>query len=128
MQESARTAVWGGDYGVYAFSPPFDEGTRIRLDTLHASLGHVHQFNDDLGLRITGTYSTEHYDAYQFDFRLPEVSGDQQQQSRRWELEVDLHWRPTSNLDAIAGYRLLHIDAVQNQVDIPPCCWRPWVT
>jgi len=108
------------DYGVYAFTPPFDEGTRIALDTLHASLGYAHRFSDDLGLRLTGIYSAEHYDAYQVDFVLPEVSGEQRQASRRWDLEMDLHWQPTATLDTLAGYRLLRIDGVENRVDIPP--------
>src|SRR5512139_4317203 len=59
------------DSGLYAFSPPFDEGYRLRLDTLHAALGHAYQFSDDLGLRITGIYSEERYDAYQLDFVFP---------------------------------------------------------
>jgi outer membrane receptor protein involved in Fe transport len=124
---SARWRGWDAnlrynrrDYGFYTVTPPFDEGTRIRLDTLHASLGYAHRFSDDLGLRITGIYSTEHYDAYQVDFLLPQVSGDQQQDSRRWELEANLHWRPTPDLDTIAGYRLLHIDDVENHADIVP--------
>ncbi len=108
------------DYGIYAFTPAFDEGTRIQLDTLHASLGYAYRFSDDLGLRITGIYSAEHYDAYQVDFLLPEVDGEQIQDSERWELELDLHWRPTTTLDAIAGYRLLRIDGVENRVDVPP--------
>jgi len=108
------------DYGLYGFTPPFDEGTRARLDTLHASLGYARPLSDDLGLRITGIYSQERYDAYQLDFLLPEVGGDQEQESRRWELEADLHWRPTASVDAIAGYRLLHVDGVENQVDLPP--------
>ena len=107
------------DYGIYAFTPPFDEGTRIRLDTLHASLGYAHRFSDDLGLRVTGIYSAEYYDAYQFDFLIAEIRGDQRQDSRRWEFEADLHWRPLATLDAIAGYRLLHIDGVENRVDAP---------
>jgi outer membrane receptor protein involved in Fe transport len=107
------------DYGIYAFTPAFDQGTRIQLDTVHASLGYAHRFSDALGLRITGIYSAEHYDAYQFDFLRPELDGEQLQDSERWELELDLHWRPTATLDAIAGYRLLHIDGVENQVDIP---------
>jgi outer membrane receptor protein involved in Fe transport len=108
------------DYGIYAFTPPFDEGTRIRLDTLHASLGYAHRFSDDLGVRITGIYSAESYDAYQLDFVLPALEGDQRQDSRRAELEVDLHWRPTATVDTIAGYRLLRIDGVENRVYAPP--------
>ncbi len=108
------------DYGIYAFTPPFDEGTRVRLDTLHTSLGYAHSLGDDLGLRITGIYSQESYDAYQLDFLSPEVGGDQHQDSQRWELEADLHWRPTASVDAIAGYRLLRVDGVENQVDLAP--------
>jgi hypothetical protein len=108
------------DYGIYAFTPAFDEGSRVQLDTLHASVGYAYRFSDDLGLRITGIYSAEQYDAYQYDFLLPEVDGEQLQDSERWELELDLHWRPTATLDAIAGYRLLHIDGVENRADVPP--------
>jgi len=108
------------DYGLYAFSPPFDQGTRVQLDTLHASLGYSHRFSDDLGLKITGIYSTERYNAYQIDLLFPGFGGDQRQDSRRAELEMDLHWRPTASLDAIAGYRLLHIDGVENRPSIPP--------
>jgi outer membrane receptor protein involved in Fe transport len=123
---SAEWRGWQGnlrlnrrDYGVYAFTPPYDEGTRVQLDTLHGSLGYAHRFSDDLGLRVTGIYSAEHYDAYQIDLLLPEVAGVQRQASRRAELELDLHWRPTETLDALTGYRLLRIDGVENRVDIP---------
>jgi outer membrane receptor protein involved in Fe transport len=124
---SAEWRGWQGnlrlnrrDYGVYAFTPPFDEGTRIQLDTLHGSLGYAYRFREDLGLRVTGIYSAEHYDAYQVDFLFPELAGDQRQHSRRAELELDLHWRPGQSLDTIAGYRLLRIDGVENRVDLPP--------
>lgn len=123
---SAEWRGWNGnlrlnrrDYGIYAFTPPFDKGTRAQLDTLHAALGYAHRFSDDLGLQITGIYSAEHYDAYQLDFFLPELEGDQRQDSRRAELELDLHWRPTATLDTIAGYRLLRIDGVENRVNAP---------
>jgi len=33
------------DYGIYAFTPAFDEGTRIRLDRVHAALAHSHRFS-----------------------------------------------------------------------------------
>lgn len=108
------------DYGIYAFTPPFDEGSRIQLDTLHASLGYAHRFSDDLGLRITGIYSSEHYDAYQLDFVRPEFGGEQRQSSRRLEVEADLHWRPAASLDTIAGYRLLEVYGVRNRAFLPP--------
>ena len=100
--------------------PPSTRAPASQLDTLHGSLGYAHRFSEDLGLRVTGIYSAEHYDAYQIDFLFPELAGDQRQHSRRAELELDLHWRPTPSLDTIAGYRLLHINGVENRVDIPP--------
>ena len=108
------------DWGIYALTPPFDEGTRIQLDTLHASLGYAHRFSDDLGLRITGIYSSEHYDAYQIDMLLPEVHGQQHQSSRRLEVEADLHWRPVATLDTIVGYRLLNLYDVRNRAFLYP--------
>jgi outer membrane receptor protein involved in Fe transport len=108
------------DYGIYAFTPPFDDGTRIRLDTVHASLGWSHRFGDDLGLKVTGIHSDEVYDAYRMDFLRPEIEGDQRQTSRRAELEATLHWRPNPALDTIAGWRFMQIDGVENRVLVPP--------
>ena len=105
------------DYGIYALTPAFDDGTRIRLDTLHASLGWQRQFGEELGLRITGTHSREDYDSYQTDFLSPDLEGGQDQTSRRWELEIDLHWQPGETLDALFGYRWLRIDGVRNRVE-----------
>jgi hypothetical protein len=90
------------------------------LDTWQAALGYEHRFSDDLGLRVTGIYSAEAYDAYQMDLLLPGVRGNQQQTSRRWELEVDLHWRPRPDIDALMGYRYRHIDDVRSRVDLFP--------
>jgi len=105
------------DYGIYALTPAFDDGTRIRLDTLHLSLAWTHRFNDDLGLRVTGTRSQERYEGYEADFLAPDLDGGQAQRSRRWELEADLHWQPGDQLDALLGYRLLHIDDVLNRIE-----------
>lgn len=123
------SAAWGGwqgnfrynrrDYGIYAFTPAFADGNRIRLETLHASIGYAHRFSEDLGLKINGIYSTENYDAYQFDFVVPDIGGYQHQDSRRGELELNLHWRPSARLDAVFGYRLLHIDRVENRAYVP---------
>jgi outer membrane receptor protein involved in Fe transport len=108
------------DYGLFAFTPPFGDGTRVRLDTWQAAMGFEHRFSDDLGLHVTGIYSAETYDAYQMDLLLPGVRGNQQQTSRRWELEVDLHWRPRPDIDALMGYRYRHIDDVSSRVDLLP--------
>jgi outer membrane receptor protein involved in Fe transport len=106
------------DYGVFALTPAFDDGNRIRLDTLHASLGWQHQFSDQLGLRVTGTYSREDYDIDRFDLLAPEIDGYQEQGSRRTELEADLLWRPHRDVDALVGYRLLHIADVRNRAEL----------
>jgi outer membrane receptor protein involved in Fe transport len=108
------------DYGLFTLTPPFDDGTRVRLDTWQAALGYEHRFSDDLGLRVTGIYSAEVYDAYQIDLLLPDVRGNQQQTSRRWELEADLHWRPRPDIDALLGYRYRYIDDVRNRFDLFP--------
>ncbi|WP_295886053.1 TonB-dependent siderophore receptor [uncultured Thiohalocapsa sp.] len=105
------------DYGIYALTPAFDDGTRIRLDTLHASLGYAHRFDDRLGLRVTATHSQEHYDTYQADFLFPDIDADQDQSARRWELELDLHWRPEPRLDTLFGYRFLQVDQVRNRIE-----------
>ena len=107
------------DYGIYALTPAFDDGTRIRLDTLHASLGYAQRFSERLGLRATATHSSEFYDAYQADFLFADLEGDQDQRSRRFELELDLHWRPRRGLDALLGYRLLQLYDVLNSFDFP---------
>jgi outer membrane receptor protein involved in Fe transport len=108
------------DYGIYAFTPAFDDGTHIRIDTLHASLGWSHRFGDSLGLQVLGTHSRERYEILRADFLFDELDGEQNQESRRWELELDLHWRPHRRLDTLFGYRLLHIDGVRNKVSFKP--------
>lgn len=108
------------DYGVYSLTPAFDDGTRIALDTLHAALGFAHRFSDDLGLRITGIHSREHYGIDRFDFLFDDLDGRQSQDSRRWELECDLHWQPNTALTTLFGYRLLRIDGIRNRADALP--------
>jgi len=108
------------DYGIYASTPAFDDGTRIRLDTWHASLGWAHRFSDSLGLRVTGIHSQEIYDVYQMDFLFDDLDGGQDQQARRWELELDLHWRPNRRIDALLGYRFVLLDQVRNRVGLMP--------
>jgi outer membrane receptor protein involved in Fe transport len=104
------------DYGIYPFTPAFDEGTRIRLETLHAAVGWQHQFSEEAGVRITAIHSREHYDTLEADFLSPDLEGFQAQRSQRSELEVDLHWKPNSRLDGLLGYRLLHIHDLRNRV------------
>lgn len=108
------------DFGLYALTPAFDEGTRVRLDTFHAALGWARRFGDRLGLRVTGIHSQEHYDAYQADFLFPDFDGDQKQRSTRSELELAVHWQPRRDLDALFGYRWLQISDVRNLVAFPP--------
>ncbi|NEX16870.1 MAG: hypothetical protein C1943_09640 [Halochromatium sp.] len=108
------------DYGIYALTPAFDDGTRVQLDRLQASLGLAHRFSDRLGLRLTGIHSQEAYVADPMDFLFADAQGRQHQESQRWELELDLHWQPSERLSTLLGYRLLHLDGLRNRADSPP--------
>ena len=105
------------DYGIYAFTPAFDEGSGLRLKTLHAALGYEHRFSDTLGLRLVGIHSQETYDAYRLDFLVAGLDGSQKQHLRRWELELELnlHWQPWERLDALFGYRWHRLDHLDNR-------------
>ena len=108
------------DYGIYAFTPAFDEGNGLRLKTLHAALGYAYRFSDTLGLRLTGIHSQETYDAYRLDFLVAGLDGSQSQHSRRWELELNLHWQPLERLSALFGYRWRRLDHLDNRARARP--------
>jgi len=119
---SASWQEWSADlrysekkYGVYAFTPSFDDGNQLRLTTWHAALGWEHGISESLGLRINAIASDERYDIPDFDFISAALDGDQQQQTRRYELELNLLWDPWTNLNLLAGYRLQRMDDIQNE-------------
>ncbi len=75
------------DYGVYIFTPSFDDGNQATITTWHAALGWEHAFSDTLGMRASGIASEERLDIDRFDFIAPDLGGEQHQDNRRWELE-----------------------------------------
>lgn len=103
------------DYGIYGFTPAFDEGSGLRLETLQTALGYKHRFSDTLGLRFTGIHSQETYDAYRLDFLYDGIEASQLQHARRWELELNLHWQPNERLGALFGYRWRLLDQLENR-------------
>ncbi|NEX22048.1 TonB-dependent receptor [Thiorhodococcus mannitoliphagus] len=112
------------DYGIYALTPPFDQGSALRLKTLHAALGYAYRFSDNLGLRLTGIHSQETYDAYRLDLLFAGLEGSQRQHARRWELEFDLHWQPDERLSMLFGYRWRLLDHLDNRPQTPPIIVR----
>ncbi len=108
------------DYGVYLFTPSFDDGNQARLTTWHAALGWEHAIADNLGLRASAVVSEERVNLYEIDFISPAIDGGQQMHYRRWDLELDLVWDPQPNLNLLAGYRFRRVDDVENAAAIPP--------
>jgi outer membrane receptor protein involved in Fe transport len=105
-------------YGIYAFTPSFDDGNQTRLKTWHAALGWEHRLSEHLGLRTDAIVSEERVEIPELDFISPAFNGSQQQQSRRWELEFNLLWDPRDNLNLLAGYRLQRMDDIENDADL----------
>jgi outer membrane receptor protein involved in Fe transport len=71
-------------YGIYSFTPGFEDGTRQRLTTWHAALGWERAFSETLGLRASTVVSEEQANVYETDFLSAALDGDQSQRSRRW--------------------------------------------
>jgi outer membrane receptor protein involved in Fe transport len=124
---SAGWGEWTADlrytqthYGVYLFTPSFDDGNQARLTTWHAALGWERALSETLGLRANTVVSEERLDAYEFDFLSPTLEGEQQQKYRRWDLELDLVWDPLANLNLLAGYRFRLVDGIENLASVPP--------
>ena len=108
------------DYGVYIFTPSFDDGNQATITTWHGALGWEHAFSDTLGVRASGIASEERLDIDRFDFIAPDLGGEQHQDNRRWELELNLLWDPQPNLNLLAGYRYRLVDGIENWAGVPP--------
>ena len=124
---SAGWGEWTADlrytqkhYGAYVFTPAFDDGTNLRLTTWHTALGWEHAIAENLGVRANAIFSEERFNAYEFDLLSPDLDGDQQQQNRRWEFELDLLWDPQPDLNLVAGYRFRLVDGIENAAYLPP--------
>ncbi len=108
------------DYGVYLFTPSFENGNQPRLTTWHAALGWEHAIAENLGVRASAVASEERVKLTAFDFISPAIDGAQQMHYRRWDLELDLVWDPRSNLNLLAGYRLRRVEDIKNMAAVPP--------
>jgi outer membrane receptor protein involved in Fe transport len=56
------------DYGVYLFTPSFEDGSQARLTTWHAALGWEHRIAENLGLRANAIVSEERVGVDELDF------------------------------------------------------------
>lgn len=125
LDVSAGWQDWSADlrysekkYGIYGFTPSFDDGNQSRLTTWHAALGWKHGITENLGLSADAIVSDERVEIPDLDLISPAFDGDQRQQSRRYELEFNLLWDPRANLNLLAGYRFQRMDDIRNEADI----------
>lgn len=108
------------DYGVYLFTPSFENGNQPRLTTWHAALGWEHAIAENLGVRASAVASEERVELTDFDFISPAIDGGQRMHYRRWDMELDLVWDPRQNLNLLAGYRLRQVEDIKNMATVPP--------
>jgi len=108
------------DYGVYLFTPSFEDGNQPRLTTWHAALGWEHAIAENLGLRASAVASEERVELSDFDVISPTIDGSQRMRYRRWDLELDLVWDPQPNLNLLAGYRFRQVEDIKNAAALPP--------
>jgi outer membrane receptor protein involved in Fe transport len=106
------------EYGFYVFTPSFDEGNQLDLETSYAALGYASQLSDSLNIEADLVYSRETYDL-DFDFLSPTLIGDQLQGSRRLEGELVLRYEGLGKLLLLAGLRHQRIFDIRNDVTIP---------
>ena len=105
------------NYGAYLLTPPFDDGNRIDLSSLHAALGYQREVADGLRLATQVIYSSEQYNG-KFDFILPQVDANQDQDSRRLDIEMDLDWSPSATINLIGGYRHRRLFNIHNNAQL----------
>lgn len=108
------------DYGVYLFTPSFQDGNQAHLTTWHAALGWEHVITENLGVRASAVVSEERVELSDFDFISPVIDGDQTMHYRRWDLELDFVWDPRPNLNLLAGYRFRQVEDITNMAAVPP--------
>jgi len=106
-------------YGYYFYTPPFDEGNRVRVSTWHASLGWERAVTDDLRLRATALASSQYQDYYAYDFISAALEGDQTMGDTQFNLEFNLLWDPQPEVNLLLGYRFRWNQDIKNDVRIP---------
>jgi outer membrane receptor protein involved in Fe transport len=104
-------------YGFYVFTPSFDEGNRLDLQTFHGALSYSKDLGKTLSVDGGLTYSRETYDL-DFDFLTPTLQGHQLQGSKRLEGDLVLRHDPTDQISVLAGVRHQRICSIDNDVSL----------
>jgi len=105
-------------YGIYLATPSFNKGNRLHLTTFYASLGYTGELLEGLTLHTQLVSSHEVYDLAT-DFLLPDIVGNQMQESRRAEAEVVLSYLPWQWTEILIGYNYQRIFDVSNRAKVP---------
>lgn len=104
------------DYGFHHLYPPANNGARTELETFNAALSFEHIFSDQLSVRLTGIYSTEEYDNYQFDIGSAGLGGYNEKISRRKEIELNIIYSPIPELETLAGFRYRKMSVYDEEI------------
>ena len=105
------------DYGFYPTSAGFGGDNRIKLKTWQVSLAYETTYHNHTRLKSTLITSNELYRIPQFSFLTPQTTGNQEQNSRRIEFEVNVS-HDLDKIQIINGYRYRLIDDLYNHVNI----------
>jgi outer membrane receptor protein involved in Fe transport len=102
--------------GFYVLTPSFDDGNRGYITDWSAAVGWERALSDTLGLRARVQGNGRDIDVDELDFLTPELDGRQESAFRRWETELNLLWKPTPELDLLAGYRYQQFQDIGNRL------------
>jgi outer membrane receptor protein involved in Fe transport len=105
------------DYGFYVFTPSFDDGNRLDLQTFHGAVSYSRDLGETVSIDGGLVYSSETYDL-EFDFLSPTLQGHQLQGARRLEGDLVLRHEPTDRLSVLAGIRHQRIFSIDNNVSL----------
>lgn len=122
---SARRGAFQADlrysdmrYGFWVFTPGFEDGTLLDLDSFHGALRYEPRLADHTSLSVSAVYSQETYD-FESDFVIPDAGGWQSQGAKRLEGEVLLDHAPEGPVSAVLGYRYQQLFDIRNELSLP---------
>jgi len=101
------------NYGFYPTTPGFDTGNHINLKTYQGSLSYTTDLSDTTELKLLGILSEEKYKIGEFSFIDPSFGGNQKQESRRNEFELNLV-NTQDSFQVLFGYRYVLINNLSN--------------
>jgi outer membrane receptor protein involved in Fe transport len=105
------------EYGFYVFTPSFDDGNRLDLQTFHGALSYSSDLSKTMSINGGLIYSSETYDL-EFDFLSPTLQGHQLQGTKRLEGDLVLRQEPTDRLSVLAGLRHQRIFDIDNRISL----------